>query len=159
MSEQDGIDFIVMEFVSGRSLDALSHGSGLPLREALDYAIQIADGLAAAHAAGIVHRDIKPANIMITAEGRVKLLDFGLAKLLEADPLLETDPTRSMAGVPPTQESHIVGTLCYMSPEQVEGRKLDSRSDIFSFGAVFYEMLTGRRAFQGIRPSLSWLPC
>ncbi len=111
----------------------------------LKYAVQIASALAKAHSAGIVHRDLKPGNIMIGADDQVKVLDFGLAKLTETASAAE-EATRSMR--PQTEAGMIVGTVCYMSPEQAEGKPVDSRSDIFSFGAVIYEMVTGRRAFQ-----------
>src|SRR6187431_259478 len=144
-------DFIAMEFVPGKTLDQYIGKSGLSLKDALRYGIQIADALARAHAAGIVHRDLKPANIIVADDGRVKLLDFGLAKLTE---VIDGDPegaTATMAaqGSPQTEEGAILGTVAYMSPEQAEGRKVDGRSDIFSFGSVLYEMVTGRRAFEG----------
>jgi serine/threonine protein kinase len=144
----DGTDFIVMELVAGVTLDRRIPRSGMKLGELLDIAIQIADALAAAHAASIVHRDLKPANIMITGEGRVKLLDFGLAKLSEpVEGISEEDATRTAR--PNTEEGAILGTIAYMSPEQAEAKHVDARSDIFSFGAVLYELATGRRAFQG----------
>ncbi|MDH4196610.1 MAG: serine/threonine-protein kinase [Candidatus Aminicenantes bacterium] len=144
-----GRDFMVMEFVEGKSLDLLIGHRGLKLSEALGFAVQVADGLAKAHAAGIVHRDLKPTNVMVTDEGLVKILDFGLAKLTEDMPGPAAGPTMTMdAGSRPrTEEGYILGTAAYMSPEQAEGKKIDARSDIFSFGAVLYEMLTGRRAF------------
>jgi serine/threonine protein kinase len=144
-----GRDFIVMEYVEGRSLDDLIGRKGLRLNEALGWAVQIADGLAKAHAAGIVHRDLKPTNVMVTPDGLVKILDFGLAKLTENVPAAGSGPTMTLdaEGKPRTEEGFIVGTAAYMSPEQAEGRKVDPRSDIFSFGAVLYEMLTGRKAF------------
>jgi Tol biopolymer transport system component len=134
-----------MEYVSGKTLDQLIHHKGLPLKQALKYALEIADALAAAHAAGIVHRDIKPGNIMVTEQGRVKVLDFGLAKLTEPVRAPDTslpDPFHSMPGV-------IFGTAGYLSPEQAQGGHVDGRSDIFAFGALLYEMVTGRRAFPG----------
>jgi Tol biopolymer transport system component len=143
----DGIDFIAMELVAGKTLDRLIPRHGLRLNEALKYSVQIADALAAAHAAGIVHRDLKPGNVMVTELGLVKVLDFGLAKLAEPAALGEDEATRTLK--PTTQEGTIVGTVSYMSPEQAEGKKVDARSDIFSFGALLYEMVTGRRAFQG----------
>ena len=144
-----GRDFIVMELVEGQSLDTLIGRRGLKLGQALGYAVQIADGLAKAHAAGIVHRDIKPTNIMVTPDGLVKILDFGLAKLSEAGPDEGAGPTMTMTPdqKPRTEEGYVVGTAAYMSPEQAEGKNVDARSDIFSFGAVLYEMLTGRKAF------------
>jgi len=143
----DGIDYIAMELVRGRSLEqALSRGR-LKLAEALKYGAQIADALAAAHAAGIVHRDLKPGNIMITERGDVKVLDFGLAKLTDPTDITDEDETRTLRAM--TEEGSVVGSAPYMSPEQAEGRKVDARSDIFSFGSVLYEMLTGKRAFTG----------
>jgi serine/threonine protein kinase len=145
-----GTDFIAMEFVAGKTLDQLIGRRGLPLKDALKYAIQIADGLARAHSAGIVHRDLKPANIIVGEDGRLKLLDFGLAKLTETiagDPE-DATATLTAADTPQTEEGSIVGTVAYMSPEQAEGKPVDARSDIFSFGSVLYEMVTGRRAFE-----------
>jgi len=121
-----------------------------PAAEAgVEYAIQIADGLGKAHAAGIVHRDIKPSNILVTPEGRVKILDFGLAKLVEPPEADEDAATRTLGPAPLTEAGQIVGTVVYMSPEQIAGSRLDTRSDIFSFGIVLYEMITGRRPFVG----------
>ncbi len=144
---QDGVDFIVMECIEGKTLDELIPGKGLHPAQALKYAVQIADGLANAHGAGILHRDLKPTNVMVSEEGRVKILDFGLAKLLEPAESSAEDPTRTAR--PPTQEGTVLGTAAYMSPEQAEARKLDGRSDIFSFGSVLYEMVTGRKPFTG----------
>lgn len=135
-----GVDYIAMELVEGQSLAQLLKGKRLPLDRVLDYAIEIAEALAKAHGAGIIHCDLKPANIMITTDGRVKLLDFGLARRLH---LAEQEGTLI------TVEGEITGTPAYMSPEQAQGRRADARSDIFSFGAVLYEMVTRRRAFQG----------
>src|SRR5262245_41107392 len=143
----EGVDFIVMEYVPGKSLDRVIPRRGLPLGEALHYAIEIADALAGAHLAGIVHRDLKPGNIMVTDKGHVKILDFGLAKLVEAAESDDAAATKTVQAR--TEEGAIVGTAAYMSPEQAEGKPVDSRSDIFSFGVVLYEMLTGRRPFQG----------
>ena len=143
-------DFIAMEFVPGKTLDQYIGIGALSLKDALKYGIQISDALARAHAAGIVHRDLKPANIIVADDGRVKLLDFGLAKLTE---VTDGDPGGATATAaqknPQTEEGAILGTVAYMSPEQAEGRKVDRRSDIFSFGSVLYEMVTGRRAFEG----------
>jgi serine/threonine protein kinase len=149
IATDQGRDFIVMELVEGQSLDLLIGRKGLKLNEALGYAVQIADGLAKAHAAGIVHRDLKPTNLMVTGEGLVKILDFGLAKLMEDVPGSGPGPTMTLGrdGKPRTEEGFVVGTAAYMSPEQAEGKRVDARSDIFSFGAVLYEMLTGRKAF------------
>ena len=139
ITREGGADCIVMEYVTGKTLRESIPKEGLPLKEALRIAIEIADAMAVAHAAGIVHRDLKPSNVMLTESGRVKVLDFGLAKLVEAGETLETLP-RAMTG-------QVVGTPAYMSPEQAQGLKVDARSDIFAFGCVFYEMVTGRRAF------------
>ncbi len=143
----NGVDFMAMEFVDGQTLDEVIGGKAMKAGQALRYAVQIADGLAAAHGAGIVHRDIKPSNIMVTLEGRVKILDFGLAKLSEHVDDYPSATTQSMR--PRTETGAIVGTVAYMSPEQAQGGMVDARSDIFSFGLVLYEMVTGRRAFQG----------
>jgi Tol biopolymer transport system component/predicted Ser/Thr protein kinase len=147
IGEHDGRAFIAMEFISGKTLDRLITRNGLRVNEALKQSVQIANALAAAHKAGIVHRDLKPGNVMATEQGLVKVLDFGLAKLTESGGSGEDEATRTLK--PTTEEGVIVGTVSYMSPEQAEGKKADARSDIFSFGAVLYEMVTGRRAFQG----------
>jgi serine/threonine protein kinase len=154
IASDGGMDFIAMEYVPGRPLNQLIARKGLPLSEALKYAIPIADALAAAHASGIVHRDLKPGNVMVSgAEGRpglVKVLDFGLAKLDDKVENHEGEFTQTMHdSAPATGEGMIVGTVSYMSPEQAEGKKVDARSDIFSFGALLYEMVTGQRAFEG----------
>ncbi|MCP5111416.1 MAG: serine/threonine protein kinase, partial [bacterium] len=135
----------------GKTLDQRIPGKGLPLGEALQYAVQIADATSAAHGAGILHRDLKPGNVMVSEAGRVKVLDFGLAKLTEksADSEVDATATALQEQKPLTVEGAILGTVSYMSPEQAEGKKLDTRSDIFSFGDVLYEMLCGRRAFAG----------
>ena len=145
------VEFIAMEFVSGKTLDRLIGRKGLPLTSALRYAVQIADALAAAHAAGIIHRDLKPANLMANDQGLVKVLDFGLAKLAEPskpDVFAATESVHIALELK-TEAGTILGTVAYMSPEQAEGKEIDARSDIFSFGAVLYEMVTGRRAFAG----------
>jgi len=150
IDEADGVQFIAMEYVGGKTLDQLVGRKGLPLHEVLRYAVQMANGLTAGHAARILHRDLKPSNIMVNEQGLVKLLDFGLDKLAE-HPLEETDATQTVRTDEKarTEEGTIVGTVAYMSPEQAQGRAVDERSDIFSFGAVGYEMVTGRRAFSG----------
>jgi Tol biopolymer transport system component/predicted Ser/Thr protein kinase len=145
IGREGDIDFIVMEYVSGKSLDQLIPRKGMRLGQALKLAVQIADAMAKAHSAGIVHRDLKPGNVMVTDDERVKVLDFGLAKLTEVwDSGEGTTQIKSL-----TETGTIVGTASYMSPEQAEGNKVDARSDIFSFGALLYEIVTGHKAFQG----------
>jgi serine/threonine protein kinase len=139
--------YMVIEFVDGKTLLELIPKGGMPVPQVIRYGSQIAEALCAAHAAGIVHRDLKPANVMITATGLVKVLDFGLAKMIDwaaADP---DGATVTIGPGPLTIEGTLLGTVNYMSPEQAEGKKLDARSDIFSFGSVVYEMLTGKAAF------------
>jgi serine/threonine-protein kinase len=143
VSADDGAEVMVMELVAGKALDALIPQTGMAVAQVLTCAEQIADALATAHRAGIIHRDLKPGNIMVTERGLVKLLDFGLAKFaLEADGDATTMATLTVQGT-------IVGTLAYMSPEQAQGQPVDARTDMFSLGAVLYEMATGRRAFHG----------
>jgi serine/threonine protein kinase len=150
IGELDGRTFIVMELIDGKPLSELIPRKGMRLTEALRVAVQASDALAAAHAAGIVHRDLKPANIMVDTLGRVKILDFGLAKLCAPSAISADEPTRTIAvDQPLTDEGTIVGSVPYMSPEQAEGKAIDARSDIFSFGVVVYEMITGQRAFRG----------
>jgi Tol biopolymer transport system component/predicted Ser/Thr protein kinase len=150
IDEADGELFIAMEYVAGKTLDQAIARKGLPLPDALRYAAQVTDALAKAHAVGIVHRDLKPSNIMITEDRAVKVLDFGLAKLMErATGDGDATETAGVEDALRTQEGAIVGTAAYMSPEQAEGLAVDGRSDIFAFGAVLYEMVTGRRAFGG----------
>lgn len=143
------VRYIAMEYVAGETLDHLIGRKGLAVRSALKYASQIADALAAAHAAGIVHRDLKPANVMVTPLEVVKVLDFGLAKLSEEGQADAFAETLHGDGASLTEAGTILGTVAYMSPEQADGKKVDARSDIFSFGSVLYEMVTGRRAFAG----------
>ncbi len=142
-----GAPYVVQELLEGETLRAVLSGGKLSPRRATDYSLQIVHGLAAAHGKGIVHRDLKPENIFVTNDGRVKILDFGLAKLtqLEAAGPATNIPTATAA----TEPGVVLGTLGYMSPEQVKGKPADARSDIFSFGAILYEMLSGRRAFHG----------
>jgi len=149
--EIDGkpVHYIAMEYVAGETLDHLIGRKGFGIRTALKYASQIADALAAAHAAGIVHRDLKPSNVMVTSQGVVKVLDFGLAKLNNEDQADAFAETVHGDGASLTEEGTILGTVAYMSPEQADGKRIDARSDIFSFGSVLYEMVTGRRAFAG----------
>jgi len=148
VATHDGALYVVSELLEGETLRERMDGTALPSRKAIDYALQIASGLAAAHEKGIVHRDLKPENLFITRDGRVKILDFGLAKLIEPknESAAQTDvPTRIVH----TNPGAVMGTAGYMSPEQVRGQAVDHRSDIFAFGAVLYEMLSGNRAFKG----------
>ena len=145
IGEDNGVHYIAMELLPGQTLKHFIENRELKVEDVLDFGIQIADALDAAHSAGVVHRDIKPANIFVTARGQVKILDFGLAKLMssrqpDGDTVTEHDLTS--AGM-------TVGTVAYMSPEQVRGEELDARSDLFSFGVVLYEMATGMVAFSG----------
>src|SRR5262245_41032586 len=144
IASENGIDFIVMEYVQGKTLDAMVPRKGLRLNDTLKLSIQMADALAKAHSAGIIHRDLKPTNVMVTDDGLVKVLDFGLAKLTEVS---DSGDDRTLQSH--TDEGTIVGTVSYMSPEQAEGKKVDARSDVFSFGSVLYEMATGQQAFHG----------
>src|SRR5579864_8003118 len=143
---QDGVDFLVMEYVKGESLAERLAGGALAEKEVATLGVQIAEALEEAHEQCVVHRDLKPGNIVVTPKGRAKILDFGLAKLLR--PASEKDLTRSLG-----ETQSAAGTLLYMSPEQLRGDAVDSRSDIFSFGAVLYEMAIGRRAFDEKNPS------
>jgi TRAP transporter TAXI family solute receptor len=151
IESHNGSPYLVFELLDGQTLrDALKRG-GLPVQRAVDYAIQIANALAAAHVHGVIHRDLKPENIFLTKDGRVKILDFGLAKLVEnktggGDALLTLTAAYTLPGT-------VLGTVAYMSPEQVRGEVVDHRSDIFSFGAVLYEMLSGERAFTANTPA------
>src|SRR6266851_4201307 len=146
VGQYDGSPYIVTELLQGETLrDRLRRGP-MRLRETCDFGVNIARGLAAAHDAGIVHRDLKPENLFLTKDGRLKILDFGLAKLLQAQTASEDAPTATIQ--PKTDPGHVVGTVGYMAPEQVRGGAADARSDIFAFGVILYEMLTGRRAFQ-----------
>jgi len=144
IGSQGGVDFMVMEYVTGETLDKLIPLGGLTPKLALKYAMQVADGLARAHHIGIVHRDLKPSNIMVDEDGLVKVLDFGLAKLAEPLSAMSNNEGATLATTP----GMIVGTTAYMSPEQAKGQRIDARSDVFSFGSVFYEMLTGKKAFE-----------
>jgi serine/threonine-protein kinase len=158
VGEADGVSFIVMEFIDGRTLRQLAHSGTLDLKRKISLAIQAAEGLSKAHEAGIVHRDIKPENIMVTDDGFVKIVDFGLAKLVEAKiqgdgrPANEEAQTVRLPGIAParlTAPGIVLGTFGYMSPEQALAKQVDQRSDIFSFGAVLYELFTGREPFSG----------
>ncbi len=141
-----GSPFVVSELLEGETLRERLRGGSIAVRKALDYALQIAQGLAAAHEKGIIHRDLKPENLFVTKDGRVKILDFGLAKLTQAEPGTDTSLPTATHG---TEAGVVMGTAGYMSPEQVRGVALDPRSDIFSFGAILHEMLSGKRAFHG----------
>jgi len=151
IANEGGVDYLVLEYVPGKSLDQLITPKALPLTEALGYAQQIAGALAAAHAAGIIHRDIKPANVMVMAESQVKVLDFGLAKLVERTPGPEDETETQESAL--TEAGSMMGTVAYMSPEQASAKPLDHRSDIFSLGVVLYEMLAGTRPFRANSPA------
>src|ERR1700676_1399626 len=150
LEHSDGTHYLVMELVSGETLaDRVKRDRPVPVEEALSIAKQIAEALEAAHEKGIIHRDLKPANVKLTPEGKVKVLDFGLAKAFSED--TETSdptnsPTLSMAA---TMHGVILGTAAYMSPEQARGKSVDKRTDIWAFGCVLYELLTGKQAFHG----------
>lgn len=144
---QDALPFVVSEMLEGETLRERMNGGALPPRKALDYAVQIARGLAAAHEKGIVHRDLKPENLFVTSDGRVKILDFGLAKVV--GPFDGAEGATLSKDEQGTDPGTILGTVGYMSPEQVKGQPADHRSDLFSFGAILYEMFSGRRAFKG----------
>ena len=150
VEESDGLHFITMEWVAGKTLAASIPSKGLPLSRFLEIAIPMVDAVSAAHEKGIIHRDLKPDNAMLSEEGRVKILDFGLAKLRPeaAGSLASESPTLSA-----TRDGHIVGTVAYMSPEQAEGKTVDHRTDIFSLGIVLFEMLSGERPFAGETPA------
>lgn len=138
---------IVMEYIGGKTLRDLIPATGLPVTQTLQFAAQIASALAAAHDAGLIHRDLKPSNIMVNTSGLIKVLDFGLAKWVDSG--MAGQSSESTVETALTREGSIIGTVSYMSPEQAEGKRVDARSDIFSFGSVLYEMLTGKRAFEG----------
>jgi serine/threonine-protein kinase len=147
-------EYMVMEYVQGKTLIDLIPKGGLRVPQVLKYAVQMTDALQVAHSAGIIHRDLKPGNVMVTETGLVKVLDFGLAKLTDSSPLSQTassptDATQTINSAPLTVEGSSIGTVSYMSPEQAQGKRVDSRSDIFSLAVVLYEMVTGTRAFAG----------
>jgi serine/threonine protein kinase len=150
LEQSNGTRYLVMELVAGETLaERVKRDGAMPVEEALKVAIQIAEALEAAHEKGIIHRDLKPANVKITPEGKIKVLDFGLAKAFVGDAANDdpsNSPTLSMAA---TMHGVILGTAAYMSPEQARGKSLDKRTDIWAFGCVLYELLTGRQAFEG----------
>ena len=148
-SGQATIHFLTMELVDGKTLDALIPAGGLPIDRLLPLAIPLADAVGAAHTQGIVHRDLKPTNVMVTKDGRLKVMDFGLAKLTRRQTLLDAKDESVTNTAPLTEDGRIFGTVAYMSPEQAEGRDVDHRSDVFSLGVLLFEMATGRRPFTG----------
>src|SRR5262249_16864894 len=148
IGQQDGIDYLVMELIEGQTLASRLQKGALSTEEALRYSIQIANALDKAHKNGIVHRDLKPGNIMLTKSG-IKLLDFGLAKSRS-----ENLDVNELSALPTeqrelTKEGVVLGTVQYMAPEQLEGKEVDARTDIFAFGCILYEMVTGKKAFTG----------
>jgi eukaryotic-like serine/threonine-protein kinase len=151
LEDADGRSFLVLEFVPGQTLDERILGAPLPVSDAIPIALQIIGAVETAHGHGIVHRDLKPANVKITPDGRVKVLDFGLAKVVAGDagPARASGPEHATVTLPSTRVGVIIGTPAYMSPEQAKGLPVDKQTDIFSFGCVLFEMLTGRRAFAG----------
>ena len=149
VGEADHTAYLVSELLEGEPLRNKLQAGPMPQRRTVEYAVQIAEGLAAAHDKGIVHRDLKPENIFISKDGRVKILDFGLAKLTRAESTAAAAPDGLTVGTTQTTPGMIVGTVGYMSPEQVRGQEVDARTDIFSLGAILYEMLSGERAFKG----------
>jgi serine/threonine protein kinase len=148
IGREGSVEFLVMEYLEGESLEARLRRGALPIEEALRIAIQITGALDAAHRKGVVHRDLKPGNVMLT-RGGAKLLDFGLAKMVGPVVSSAADTLGPTAAAPITAQGTILGTFQYMSPEQLEGKETDARSDIFSFGAMLYEMITGRKGFEG----------
>jgi len=153
VEDEDGIRFLTMELIEGQTLTALIPPSGLPLPRLLELAIPLTDALAAAHERGVVHRDLKPGNVMVTRENRVKILDFGLAKLAKDRSPRSTDPLDATREFTESDAGQIVGTIPYMAPEQIRGEAVDARTDLFALGIILYELTTGRRPFTGGTPS------
>ncbi|MFY9559979.1 MAG: protein kinase [Terriglobales bacterium] len=151
IEEAGGVHFLTMELVEGQTLDRLIPDGGLPLEQFFEFAESLAAAVAAAHSKGIVHRDLKPGNIMVDTRGSIKVLDFGVAKM--AEPAEPGSQDSRLSGHSPTEPGMVIGTLPYMSPEQLQGKNLDHRSDLFSLGAVLYEMATGQRPFSGDTPA------
>jgi eukaryotic-like serine/threonine-protein kinase len=153
IGEQLGSPFLVSELLEGESLRAALDRGPLPQRKTIEFGVQIAQGLAAAHDKGIVHRDLKPENVFITKDGRIKILDFGLAKLAQTADAKEVESDGIARTSSHTAAGQVLGTASYMAPEQVRGQPADPHTDIFAFGAVLYEMLSGRRAFRRDTPA------
>src|SRR6202040_4362328 len=150
LEQSNGTSYLVMELVSGETLaERVKRDGAVPIEEALGIAKQIAEALEAAHEKGIIHRDLKPANVKVTPEGKVKVLDFGLAKAFSGDASKEDPSNLPTLTMPPTMHGVILGTAAYMSPEQARGKAVDKRTDIWAFGCLLFELLTGRQAFQG----------
>src|ERR1700739_1067021 len=150
LEQSNGTTYLVMELVSGRTLaERIKLDGAVPVEEALKVAVQIAEALEAAHEKGIIHRDLKPANVKVTPEGKVKVLDFGLAKAFAGD-VADSNPSQSPTlSAVATMQGGLLGTAAYMSPEEARGKAVDKRTDIWAFGCVLYEMLTGKQAFHG----------
>jgi serine/threonine protein kinase len=153
VEDEDGIRFLTMELIEGKTLTALITPSGLPLSELLELAIPLTDALAAAHERGVVHRDLKPGNVMVTRENRVKILDFGLAKSARDRIPRSGDPWDAAGELTESDPGQIVGTIPYMAPEQIRGEAVDARTDLFALGIILYELTIGRRPFTGGTPS------
>ncbi|HEU5311283.1 MAG TPA: serine/threonine-protein kinase, partial [Candidatus Eisenbacteria bacterium] len=147
VEDADGVRFLTMELVEGQTLSSLITPGGLPLPRLLELAIPLTDALVAAHERGVIHRDLKPGNVMVTREGRVKVLDFGLAKIATGENAAVERSVAATVDLPLSREGMMVGTVPYMAPEQIRGEPTDARSDLFSLGIILYELATGRRPF------------